>query len=60
MKVPSPLTLQDAFLMALKANKDILVSDLGASASKEGIRGARGQFDPTVFATIQRGYRAPR
>ncbi len=56
VQVPSPLTLQDAFLMALKANKDILVSDLGAGVGKEGIRGAKGEFDPTVFATIQRGY----
>ena len=55
-QVPSPLTLQDAFLLALKANKDILVTDLGAMAGKEGIRGAKGQFDPTVFATITRGY----
>jgi outer membrane protein len=54
--VPSPLTLQDAFLFALKANKDLMVSDLGTEASKAGIMGAKGQFDPTVFATVSRGY----
>jgi len=54
-QVPDPLTLQDAFLLALKANKDILVTDLGARADRAAIMGAEGEFDPTVFASISRG-----
>ena len=53
--LPDPLTLQDAFLLALKANKDILVSDLGAQADKAAIMGTEGQFDTTAFATISGG-----
>ena len=56
VRVPDPLALQDAFLFALKANKDILVSDLSAQADKAAIMGPKGAFDATVFATISGGH----
>lgn len=54
-RIPSRLALTDAFRLALEANKDVLVAAYGADAAEARIWGAKGEFDPTVFAQATRG-----
>jgi len=54
-RVPDSLTLRDAFLLALRANKQIRVAALDTDISEQLIRAAKGEFDPTVFLEASRG-----
>ncbi len=53
--LPDPLSLREAFLLALQSNKAVRVSDLGAMAEREAISGAKGDFDVVSFAEVSRG-----
>ncbi|MCK4376349.1 MAG: TolC family protein, partial [Candidatus Brocadiae bacterium] len=55
LRLPERLRLKDAFLLALQANKDILVASLAADADQQRIGAAKGEFDPTVFVEFSRG-----
>jgi len=55
LRLPKSLGLKDAFLYALRANKDILVASLAAEADEQRIGAAKGEFDPTVFVEFSRG-----
>lgn len=54
-RLPDRLTLRQAFLVALEANKDIKVASLSADAAKEWIASARGAFDPRLSVDVTRG-----
>src|SRR5258706_460406 len=47
------LSLQDAVKMALENNPDILVEKLGPESGAEGVRQARGAYDPLLTSTLQ-------
>ncbi|MFW6189368.1 MAG: TolC family protein [Planctomycetota bacterium] len=53
-ELPDPLNLREAFLLALRNNKDVLVTDLRKEADRERIEGQKGEFDVTTFARIYR------
>jgi len=53
--LPEQLSLEDCFRLALQANKDIRLADLGTEASRERISGAEGAFDATLFGEVSRG-----
>ncbi|MHC4592570.1 MAG: TolC family protein, partial [Planctomycetota bacterium] len=55
IQLPGRLTLRDAFVFALRANKDITVAELGAEADEARIMGAEGEFDATLFMEASRG-----
>ncbi len=48
--LPARLTLQECFLRALAANKDIRVAQLRTESSEAGIMQAEGEFDVNLFA----------
>jgi len=52
---PEKLSLADAMLLALEANKDIIVASLGADASHERIGIPEGEFDPVLYGEFTRG-----
>jgi outer membrane protein len=54
-EMPVKLTLHDAFLFALRANKDILVTQLDRDAAEARIMGAEGEFDATLFGGVSHG-----
>ncbi|HEY1763866.1 MAG TPA: TolC family protein [Opitutaceae bacterium] len=45
------LTLDDAIGLALKHNKNLIVSSFGRGISRGNLLAARGQFDPSIQAT---------
>jgi outer membrane protein TolC len=53
--LPKKLTLREAFLRTLLANKDVRVTELIAQADEARILGAEGEFDATLFAEASRG-----
>ncbi len=53
--VPAELTLEQAFLMALQANKEVAVTSVRVGQDEHRITRARGEFDPTIFAEAVRG-----
>ena len=55
VRLPAQLTLWDAFVLALRANKDIRIAYLASDQSESRIMRARGEFDVTVFAEASRG-----
>jgi outer membrane protein TolC len=55
VRIPERLTLRDAFLISLKANKDVRVAWFAADQDEARIMGAEGEFDATLFAQVTRG-----
>lgn len=53
--LPAELSLQECFLRALDANKDIRVARLRTGSSEAGIMQAEGEFDVTIFAEASKG-----
>jgi outer membrane protein TolC len=54
-RIPEKLSLQDAFVLALKGNKDIQIAYYAADAAQQGIGSAKGEFDPRFFVDFARG-----
>jgi outer membrane protein TolC len=55
VELPAELTLRQAFLFALRANKNIRVARLDRDAAEARIMGAEGEFDATLFAEVSHG-----
>jgi outer membrane protein len=47
-------SLQEAIALALRYNTDLRIQRLGPVSAAAGVRGARAQFDPALFADINK------
>ncbi len=53
--VPEELGLEEAFALALRANKDIQVASVEEEIGEKLIMGAEGEFDAVLFSEVSRG-----
>lgn len=53
---PLPATLEDAFVLALEGNPDVIASTFSEEAARAGVRNAKGAMLPTVGVTVTHSY----